>query len=191
MPEPTPTPEPEPTATPVPAPVLPSTVAEIIGNDTNLSGIAGALGANGLDEALSGDGPFTVLAPSNAALDEVDPAVAERLLSEANAADTLTYHVIPGTFTAEDLTELARGARDGVVATTLQGDDVFITVDGNNLVINGNTVVTASDALADNGVVHTIDNVLVPQEQGLNLIVALEPIPVSYTHLTLPTICSV
>lgn len=175
-PEPTSTPEPEPTATPVPAPVLPSTVAEIIGGDTNLSGLAGALAANGLDDALSGEGPFTVLAPSNAALDAVDPAAAERLLSETNAVDTLTYHVIPGSFTAEDLTELARGARGGAVATTLQGDDVFITLDGENLVINGTTTVTAADALANNGVVHTIDNVLVPQEQSLNLIVALAPI---------------
>ena len=177
-PEPTAVPEPEPEAEPEPEPAsaLPDTVVDIVGGDDDLASLGGLLGDAGLLDALRGEGPFTVLAPSNAAVSAVPEAVAGRLLNEDTIIDTLTYHVIPGVYTAEDLADLIeRGARTSELET-LQGDTVTIAIDGDAVTINGNSIVTSADAEAGNGVVHTIDTVLVPAEAALNLIVSLEPI---------------
>ena len=183
-PAPDPTPEPEPTAEPEPEPeeeAAPApapaadTVVDILGGDANLSAVTGLVAGAGLTDALAGEGPFTVLAPSNAAVEAVDAAAAARLLGESSAVDTLTYHVIPGSYTAEELKGLLRGARSAEVAT-LQGDPITLSLEGDDLIINGNAVVSAADATAGNGVVHTIESILVPREAALNLIVGLEPI---------------
>ncbi len=189
-PEPEPTPEPtsEPTPSPVPEPTpepaveedaAPAagagTVVDILSGDPNLSAVTALVAGAGLTDALITEGPFTILAPSNAAVESVEPAAAARLLGEASAVDTLTYHVIPGAYTADDLKGLLRGARSTEVET-LQGDPITLSLDGDDLVINGTAVVAAADAAAGNGVVHTIDNILVPREAALNLIVGLEPI---------------
>lgn len=176
-PEPTAAPEPEPTAVPAPAaPELPDTVVDVIGANGALSGVATGLDQTGLDDALSGSGPFTVFAPSDASLGALDDEVGARLFAESAATETLTYHVVPGNLSAETLVADIEANGGELSLDTVQGDPIVLTIVDGQVQINGSAIVTAADDAADNGVVHTIDQVLVPREAGLNLIVGLEPI---------------
>ena len=124
-----------------------------------------ALDAAGLTETLQGDGPFTVLAPTDeafeAALSDLG-LTAEDLLADTEALTAiLTYHVLEGELLAEDVAGL-----DGESAATLNGAEVSISVDGETVMINDASVVQA-DVLAANGVIHVIDAVLqVPDGTG-------------------------
>jgi uncharacterized surface protein with fasciclin (FAS1) repeats len=109
----------------------------------------------GLAGALSGPGPFTLFAPTNAAFSKLDDATVAFLKDPANKAslvDILTYHVLPGIALSSTLT-------DGLMAKTLQGSDVTIMLDP---VMVNEAMVTAVDVLANNGVIHVIDTVLIP-----------------------------
>jgi uncharacterized surface protein with fasciclin (FAS1) repeats len=109
----------------------------------------------GLADALSGPGPFTLFAPTNAAFSRLDDATVAFLKDPANKAslvDILTYHVLPGIALSSTLT-------DGLMAKTLQGSDVTIMLDP---VMVNDAMVTAVDILANNGVIHVIDTVLIP-----------------------------
>jgi uncharacterized surface protein with fasciclin (FAS1) repeats len=109
----------------------------------------------GLADALSGPGPFTLFAPTNAAFSKLDDATVAFLKDPANKAslvDILTYHVLPGIALSSTLT-------DGLMAKTLQGSDVTIMLDP---VMVNDAMVTAVDILANNGVIHVIDTVLIP-----------------------------
>lgn len=122
----------------------------------DLSTLVAALTAGGLVETLQGKGPFTVFAPTNAAFAAIQPTV-DKLLKPANKEElksVLTYHVVPGKIEAADL-------KDGQELTTVQGDKLKVTIDGDTVKINDATVVQA-DVQAGNGVVHVIDGVLVP-----------------------------
>jgi uncharacterized surface protein with fasciclin (FAS1) repeats len=112
----------------------------------------------GLVHALQGDestDKLTVFAPLNSAFPKV-PAVALEAVYADDAALTqvLTYHVVPGEYTSDMLT-------DGLTLTTLQGEDLEVSVRGDRILINGNAVV-AADVPATNGVIHVMDDVLVP-----------------------------
>lgn len=164
----------EPTAEPEPD--EPFTVADLIGQNSNLSSTTGLLLVSGMSDALAGDDPVTVLAPSNAALDGVDQGTSQMLLANPNMlADTLNYHVLPGVVSRDDLVAMI-GDGDSAEVATLNGDTITLTLDGDDLVINGNATLSTADAEADNGIVHTIENVLIPNETALNIIVGLEPI---------------
>jgi uncharacterized surface protein with fasciclin (FAS1) repeats len=110
-----------------------------------------------LVHALQDDGStkLTVFAPLNSAFPKV-PAVALEAVYADNAALTqvLTYHVVAGEYTSDMLT-------DGLTLTTLQGEDLEVTVKGEKILINGNAVI-AADVPATNGVIHVMDDVLVP-----------------------------
>merc|ERR1712157_271368 len=120
-----------------------------------LSTLVAAVVAADLVDTLSGDGPFTVFAPTNDAFAALGSTV-DDLLKPENKADLvkiLTYHVVPGTALSTDLTE-------GVLPT-VQGETVEVTLDP--IAING-AGVAIPDVLATNGVVHVIDAVLLPPE---------------------------
>jgi len=105
---------------------------------------------------LSGDGPFTVFAPTNEAFAALTEGTLESLLEPANKdllVQILTYHVVSGTALSTDLTEGKLG--------TVQGEAVDVTLDP--IAING-AGVAIPDVLATNGVVHVIDAVLIPPE---------------------------
>lgn len=174
-PEPEPTPEPEPEPTPEPEPVAPTTVFDATAETGELSILTDLLRANGLDAVLSGDGPFTVFAPTNDAVDTATQSDAVVALLADRPADVLTYHVVPGTYTLEDLSDLTAETGSAQL-TTVQGEPLSLTADGAALIINGNTVVSPDMQTADNGVLHTLNNVLVPPVANLNYIVANEPI---------------
>jgi uncharacterized surface protein with fasciclin (FAS1) repeats len=120
----------------------------------NFTTLAAALEAAGLIETLSGEGPFTVFAPTDEAFAALPEGAVDDLLADIPALTALlTYHVVPGAVMSGDLT-------DGMMATTVNGADVTIGTEG-GVTVNEATVTTA-DIVASNGVIHVIDMVLLP-----------------------------
>ena len=122
----------------------------------DLSTLVTAVTAADLVDTLKGKGPFTVFAPTNAAFADIQSTV-DTLLKPANKKDlqnVLTYHVVPGTYTAADL-------KDGQELTTVQGEKLTVSIDGDTVKV-GDATVTQADVTTSNGVVHVIDTVLVP-----------------------------
>ncbi|MFZ8836849.1 MAG: fasciclin domain-containing protein [Flavobacteriales bacterium] len=139
------------------APPPSNTVVDIIVNSDDHTLLEAAVIAAGLDGPLSEDGPFTVFAPNDAAviaLTEALEITAEDLLALPNLAEILQYHVVGANAMSGDLS-------DGQTITTLLGEDVTVTINQNGVMIN-NAMVTVADVVADNGVVHVIDAVLLP-----------------------------
>jgi len=142
------------------------TIVEIAAGNEDFSTLVAAVTAAGLAETLSGEGPFTVFAPTNEAFAKIPEATLTALLEPANK-DTLTkiltYHVVAAEVMAADVTPGA--------VTTVEGTDFTIEVDGDKVVIvdgMGNRVnVTATDIEASNGVIHVIDGVLIPSDVTL------------------------
>ena len=138
-----------------PTPEVTPTVAEIIADSEVHTVLAAVLDSTNLDEALAGTGPFTVFAPTDAAFDALGPTVILELLTNNTAlTNVLTYHVAGDSLTSADLS-------DGQNITTLFGEDVTVTIDGDMVMINDATVILA-DLIGSNGVVHVIDAVLLP-----------------------------
>ena len=127
------------------------TITELAANNSDLSTLVSALQQAGLADDLEGQGPFTVFAPTNAAFNGID---ADELTSDdALLEEVLQYHVVAGQ-------EIASGdIEDGDTVQTLQGETLTFSVDGGTVRVNGATVQTP-DVQASNGIVHTIDGVL-------------------------------
>jgi transforming growth factor-beta-induced protein len=134
----------------------PGTIPEVAASAGSFTTLLAAVEAAGLSETLSGEGPFTVFAPTDeafAAAIEALGTTPEELLANPDLADILTYHVVPGQVMAADIVA-------GDVAT-VNGANVTLAVDGGTVTVNDATVVTA-DVAASNGVIHVIDAVLLP-----------------------------
>jgi uncharacterized surface protein with fasciclin (FAS1) repeats len=120
----------------------------------NFKTLAVALQAAGLVDTLKGPGPFTVFAPTDAAFAKVPKATLDALLADkAKLTAVLTYHVVSGKVMAADV-------KQGSVRT-VQGTDLMVTTVGGVKVNAAN--VTTTDIVADNGVIHVIDSVLLPK----------------------------
>ena len=120
----------------------------------NFKTLATALQAAGLIETLKGKGPFTVFAPTDAAFAKIPKAQLDALLADkAKLTAVLTYHVVPGAVMSKDV-------KAGMVKT-VQGSSLTVATTGGVKVDNAN--VTAVDILADNGVIHVIDSVVLPK----------------------------
>ena len=116
--------------------------------------LATALGAAGLVETLKGKGPFTVFAPTDEAFAQIPKADLDALLKDkAKLTAVLTYHVVAGKVMAADV-------KAGKVKT-VQGSDLTVTTTG-GVQVNGANVVK-TDIVADNGVIHVIDTVVMPK----------------------------
>jgi uncharacterized surface protein with fasciclin (FAS1) repeats len=116
--------------------------------------LATALQAAGLVDTLKGKGPFTVFAPTDEAFAKVPKADLDALLKDkAKLTAVLTYHVVPGTVMAKDV-------KPGMVKTVQGGSLTLATAGG--VTVNG-AKVTAADIVADNGLIHVIDTVLLPK----------------------------
>jgi len=127
-----------------------------VGNE-NLSTLVAAVKAGGLVETLQGDGPFTVFAPTNEAFAALPEGTLEMLLKPENKdklVAILTYHVVAGKVMSSDLS-------NGQKAKTVQGEEVSVDISGGAVRISGAKVV-AADVEASNGVVHVIDQVILP-----------------------------
>jgi uncharacterized surface protein with fasciclin (FAS1) repeats len=124
--------------------------------------LAAALKAAGLIEALQGDGPFTVFAPTDDAFAKLPAGTVEKLLKPENKAmltAILTYHVVPGSVAASEVVNLA-------TATTLNGQRLDITTNADGVMID-NARVIATDITCSNGVIHVIDSVILPKQENL------------------------
>jgi uncharacterized surface protein with fasciclin (FAS1) repeats len=109
----------------------------------------------GLVEALNGTGPFTIFAPTDEAFADIDDDLLQRLLKDKDKlTEILKYHVAQGRYTSADLEGAAR-------LTTLEGDD--LTVDTSNGIRVDEATVRKADIEADNGVIHVIDQVILPE----------------------------
>ncbi len=132
-------------------------IVEIAAGDPQFSTLVTAVTEAGLVETLSGEGPFTVFAPTNDAFDKLPEGTLESLLANPEELKkVLTYHVVSGEVKAADVVKLSKAA-------TVQGQDISIKVDGQMVKLNGDTTVTKTDITASNGVIHVIDSVLLPQ----------------------------
>jgi uncharacterized surface protein with fasciclin (FAS1) repeats len=121
--------------------------------------LAAALEAAGLVETLKGEGPFTVFAPTDDAFAKLPDGTVEGLLEPENKAQLtsiLTYHVVPGKTMSSDI------AGNKVEAVTVEGDPLRIDATGDAVMVNDATVIQA-DVEAENGVIHVIDTVLMPE----------------------------
>jgi transforming growth factor-beta-induced protein len=137
----------------------PGTIVDVAVGAGSFETLVAAVTEAGLVETLSGDGPFTVFAPTDdafaAALDALG-LTAEELLGNPALADILTYHVVAGAVDAETAISL-----DGQSAATVQGEEIDIAVVDGNVMINNATVVMP-DVEASNGIIHVIDAVILP-----------------------------
>ena len=155
-PEPTATPEPEPTATPEPTPeptaVPVVTIADLAIGSPDLTTLVGLATQLDLAGPLSDPdaGPFTVFAPTNDAFEAAGGVLGR--LDDGQTRTAVTYHVVPGVVTSADLTP-------GATFDTLAGETLTVLDDGT---LTGGIQVITADLTADNGVVHIVDNVLVP-----------------------------
>ncbi len=147
----------------------PGTIVDVASGDESFSTLVSAVTAAGLGETLSGEGPFTVFAPTNDAFAKIDEAT----LTELTTNDTetlgaiLTYHVVEGAVDAGTLTGAIADAGDaGFTVTTVGGAALTATiVDGAVILTDANggtSTVIATDIAASNGLVHAIDTVLMP-----------------------------
>lgn len=133
-------------------------IVDIASSNADFSTLVTAVSAAGLVDTLKGDGPFTVFAPTNAAFAALPAGTLENLLKPEKKDELikiLTYHVVPGAVTSEQLA----GKRLNVA--TVQGQTVHI--DGRNGVKVNKSKVTTADIIASNGVIHVIDKVLLPK----------------------------
>lgn len=133
------------------------TVVDIAVNSDGFSTLVAAATAADLVDTLNGEGPFTVFAPTDEAFAALPAGVLDALLLPENKdtlAKILTYHVVPGTVLAADIA-------DGDVAT-VEGQNVTLST-ANGVTVNGANVISA-DIVADNGVVHVIDAVILPPD---------------------------
>jgi transforming growth factor-beta-induced protein len=130
------------------------TVVDVAREAGTFETLVGALEATGLDQALAGEGPFTVFAPTDAAFARL-PAGVLASLDDGVLSDILSYHVTAGRVPAATVVTLEE-------ATTLEGGAVSIRVVDGTVILDGTVQVVQTDIAADNGVIHVIDAVLLP-----------------------------
>jgi len=138
-----------------------TTVVDVAVQADDFNILVDALQATGLDTALQGEGPFTVLAPTDEAFEALGDEL-NRLLQEENIeelADILSYHVITAEAYAEDVAGMTE-------APTVQGQPISISAEEGTVTVSGSNSaqVVQTDIEASNGVIHVIDTVLLPPE---------------------------
>lgn len=148
----------------------PGTIVEVAqADEATFSTLVAAVTAAGLGETLSGEGPYTVFAPTNDAFAKIDEAT----LTELTTNDTetlgniLTYHVVEGAVDAATLTAaIEEAGEEGYTITTVNGGTLTATIEGGSVILTdatgGTATVTATDVEASNGLIHVIDTVLMP-----------------------------
>ena len=145
-------------------------VADVIINSEDHTLLEAALGAAGLVDPLSGEGPFTVFAPTDDAFTTLTEALgitAEELVAMPVFWDVLQYHVVGAEAYSTDLS-------DGQEIETLLGENLTVSITADGVFINNAQVIVA-DLTADNGVVHVIDAMLIPSATG-------QPTPLPFTE---------
>jgi uncharacterized surface protein with fasciclin (FAS1) repeats/plastocyanin len=139
------------------------TLADLVATDENLTSFADAVGEAGLTETvLATGGPYTVFVPDDAAFEALGNETRAGLSNDTETLDALLmHHMVRGNYTVEDLMAEANATGNETVLETLAGDNLTVGMVDGTLTV-GNATIVASDIMADNGVVHIIDTVLVP-----------------------------
>ncbi len=131
-------------------------VVEVLVGNPDFSTLVSAVKAAGLVETLSGDGPFTIFAPTNAAFAKVPEETLTMLMSpegKEKLTAILTYHVVPAKVMAADVKTMK--------APTVESSEIDVVVSDGGVTVDDATV-TETDMVATNGVIHAIDGVLMP-----------------------------
>jgi uncharacterized surface protein with fasciclin (FAS1) repeats len=143
-------------------------VENAIGSKDHTTLVA-AVKAAGLVETLSGKGPFTVFAPTNAAFDKLPKGTVETLLKPENKSKlqaVLTYHVVTGNLDSKAVIAAIKAGKGSATLTTVQGGKLVGSLKGKNVILtdeSGNvSTITAVDIKSSNGVIHVIDTVVLP-----------------------------
>jgi len=145
------------------------TIVQNAANSRDHTTLVSAIKAAGLVETLSGPGPFTVFAPTNAAFAKLPAATLQAALRPENKAmlqSVLTYHVVPGRLTAADLAARIRAGGGTARLTTAQGGTLTARMMGDRIMLvdakGGMAHVTQADVIQSNGVIHVTDSVSMP-----------------------------
>lgn len=120
--------------------------------------LVAAVKAAGLAETLSGPGPFTVFAPTDDAFAKLPPGTVDGLLKPENKGKLvaiLTYHVVPGALMAKEVLGASK-------LKTVQGQELSVSTKGSDVMVDG-AKISKTDITASNGVIHVIDNVVMPK----------------------------
>lgn len=144
--------------------VTPSTIVDVALAEAQFSTLTSALTKAELVSALQGTGPFTVFAPNNAAFTKAGITSLDGLSKDA-LTPILTSHVLNGKVLAADV-------KSGGVSTLNTNNNIYLSVNSTGVYINGNIKVIATDVDASNGVIHVIDNVIIPPTNSLVQIAA-------------------
>jgi len=135
-------------------------IVQVAAENGNFNTLVAAVKAAGLVETLSGPGPFTVFAPTDAAFAKLPEGTVASLIADKGALTAiLTYHVLSGRVVASDIIR-----SNGAMPTTVNGEKLDIEVRNGKVFVNQAQVTTA-DVAASNGVIHVIDGVLMPTPQ--------------------------
>ncbi|MCW6510426.1 fasciclin domain-containing protein [Lichenifustis flavocetrariae] len=153
------------------APMMASkTIVENASQASTLTTLVAAVKQAGLVETLSGPGPFTVFAPTNAAFAKLPKATVEALMKPEMKADLtkiLTYHVVPGKIDAEEIVKEIKAGGGSYNMKTVEGETLTAKMDGEKVALidakGGGAIVEIPDVYQSNGVVHVIDSVLLPK----------------------------
>lgn len=138
-------------------------------NSKDHTTLVAAVKAAGLVDTLASPGPFTVFAPVNMAFAKLPDGTVETLLKPENKKTltaVLTYHVVPGKLSANDLKAKMKAGGGKAMLKTVEGEDITITSKGRKIEIidakGGKSAITIADVNQSNGVIHVVDNVLLP-----------------------------
>jgi uncharacterized surface protein with fasciclin (FAS1) repeats len=146
-------------------------LVEVAKNSGNHTILVRAIVAAELDATLSEKGPFTVFAPTNEAFENLPKGTLSKLLEEENQQklrSILKYHVIDGKYDAEAVVRAVKEGKEKAEMKTVQGETLTFMLEGNNVVVmdaaGNKATITTTDLNGSNGVIHVIDNVLMPKE---------------------------
>jgi len=144
------------------------TLATGLGNNARLGA---AVSAAGLEATLAGPGPYTLIAPSDAAFEKLPAGALDTLMKPEGRAEltaVLTHHILPGTILAADIGKAIDAGKGKALIATIGGGTLTATRDGNRILLadaaGTRAVVTAADQQRSNGVIHQVDSVLMPTQ---------------------------
>ena len=138
-------------------------------NSKDHTTLVAAVKAAGLVDTLSGAGPFTVFSPTNAAFAKLPAGTVDTLVKPENKATltkVLTYHVVPGRYTAGQIAALAARNHGTATLKTVEGENLRFMKSGGGWVVvdakGGRSRITIPNVMQSNGVIHVVDSVLMP-----------------------------
>jgi uncharacterized surface protein with fasciclin (FAS1) repeats len=146
------------------------TIVDTAAGSADHTTLVAAVKAAGLAETLSGAGPFTVFAPTNAAFEALPAGTVDTLLkpeSKDQLTKILTCHVVPAKAMAADVAKMVTDGGGTAKVKTVGGCELSVKVEGDKVMITdeagGMATVTAADLAGSNGVIHVVDKVLMPK----------------------------